>query len=71
MDYTTKTYKFSGPKALGDEIVHIAITNQLRVSKRLQSGILRKKDHFLEIFGPADNITRFEAQMENAKNRIK
>jgi hypothetical protein len=69
MAYNTKTYRFNGSHALADEIVHLAIRNDLRVSNRSSTGIFRV-EHFMEVFGPSDVFERFEREMESAKNRL-
>ncbi|AXH67298.1 hypothetical protein SEA_WOFFORD_127 [Streptomyces phage Wofford] len=68
--YETRTYRFEGTHKLADEVAHLAITNDCRVSTRTASGMLRKKKHLFVVFGAVARLERFETQMEKAKGRI-
>ncbi|AYB70958.1 hypothetical protein SEA_YABOI_132 [Streptomyces phage Yaboi] len=70
MNYTSRTYRFSGSNKLADEIAYLAVKNHLRVSTRTSTGLLRK-NHMFVVFGDTDGLGRFESEMENAKRRIK
>jgi hypothetical protein len=70
MTYKTSTYTFKGSNELADEVAYLATKNDLRVSVRTSTGIFRK-EHFFQIFGPAESMERFEKEMTTAKNRIK
>jgi hypothetical protein len=70
MKHKTSTYKFCGSNKLADEVAYLATKNDLRVSIRTSSGVF-KKEHFFQIFGPAEAMDRFEREMQSAKNRIK
>ncbi|QMP84252.1 hypothetical protein HUN41_00134 [Streptomyces phage Coruscant] len=70
MTYKTSTYTFKGSNELADEVAYLATKNDLRVSVRTSTGVFRK-EHFFQIFGPAEGIERFEREMNHAKNRIR
>ncbi|AXH70111.1 hypothetical protein SEA_SPILLED_136 [Streptomyces phage Spilled] len=70
MSYETRTYRFTGSMKLADEIVMLAIKYGLRVSKRTNSGLI-KKSHFLEIFGDTPAFGRFESAKDSTQRRLK
>jgi hypothetical protein len=70
MTYTTNTYKFKGSNDLADEVAYLATKNDLRVEARITTGIFTK-EHLFVVFGPADGMSRFEREMNQAKNSIR
>lgn len=70
MSYATRYYTFNGTERLADEVAYLAVKNDCRVASRTSTGFF-KKEHRFEVFGPDNNMNRFESEMANAKRNIK
>lgn len=71
MTYNNDSLNVKGSSKLGDEIVHLAITNGLRIDRSSSRNIFGPKDHVFRVFGNVEDIDRWKNQVAQARRRIR